>query len=101
MLPDPIVCGAGLREGEAEVAAGVRGGGGEVAGAEEVGAAPSPCGRADNGFCGGADGGYSAAGAGGRSRAEPWCTTVWTPTICSYRVVEIVVRVPVTQLTSV
>jgi hypothetical protein len=28
MLPDPIVCGAGLREGEAEVAAGVRGGGG-------------------------------------------------------------------------
>jgi hypothetical protein len=57
MLPDPIVCGAGLREGEAEVAGGV---GGEEA--EAVVAAPSPRGRADSGFCGGADGGYGAVG---------------------------------------
>jgi hypothetical protein len=63
MLPDPTVCGAGLHKGEAEVAAGLRGVGvGVEKGAEAVVVAPSPRGRADNGFCGGADGGYGAVG---------------------------------------
>ena len=86
MLPDPIVCGAGLREGEAEVVAGVRG---VKEGAEEVVAAPSPRGRADNGFCGGADGGLAATAQRVREDDRGQNRAVWTPTIGSYRVVEI------------
>jgi hypothetical protein len=123
MLLDPIVCGPGLCEGEAEVAAGVRGGGGVEEGAEAVVAVPSPRGRADSaealmaattqwevfgerrarrdtgaaGCAGvdrwrrvvdrakwGADG-----GAGGEDDRQNHGALLWTPTIGSYRVVEI------------
>jgi hypothetical protein len=83
------VCGAGLREGEAEVVAGVRGGGGVEAGEEGVVAAPIPRGRADNGFCGGADGGLAATAQRAREDDRWQNRGVCTPTIGSYRVVEI------------
>jgi hypothetical protein len=90
LLPDPIVCGAGLREGEAEVVAGVRG---VEEGAEEV-VATCPRGRADNGFCGGADGGLAATAQQVREDDRGQNRGVWTPTIGSYRVVEIMLGTP-------
>jgi hypothetical protein len=53
MLPDPIVCGAGLGMDGGWGGRGRSGCAGEgVEGAEAVVAAPIPRGRADRGFCG-------------------------------------------------